>query len=296
MSMPMEIITEEDGPQRQELAALQRAGFYWRERDGVRALVCAPLEQDGFTNAFSTRLGGVSPMPADSLNLAGFNEDVAENIYENRKRFLKLFAGSWTLTGCWQIHSADVRVVESEAAARPKPEVLGDDQYCDALVSNQPGILLAVKTADCVPILLGDSKTGAFAAVHAGWRGTSASILGHAIQELSKHYSTRPEDLRAAIGPAANVCCYEVGAEVIGQFKDRFPQADSLLEPTRDGHARIDLHKSNRDQLISAGVRPERIHLAPLCTMDRTDLFFSYRREKALHGRVGRLMSVIGRN
>jgi YfiH family protein len=291
----MEIITEEFEPERRELAALQSAGFYWRELEGVRALVCAPLEQDGFTNAFSTRLGGVSPMPADALNLAGFNEDAADNIYENRKRFLRLFEGSWTLTGCWQIHSADVRVVENEEAARPKPEVLGDDQYCDALVSNQTKILLAVKTADCVPILLGDAKTGAFAAVHAGWRGTSASIVGHAIDQLSKHYSTRPEDLRAAIGPAANVCCYEVGAEVIAQFKDRFPQADSLLEPTRDGHARIDLHKSNRDQLVSAGVLPDRIYLAPLCTMDRTDLFFSYRREKALHGRVGRLMSVIGR-
>jgi YfiH family protein len=293
--MPMEIITEEDEPKRRQVAALQSAGFYWRERDGLRALVCAPLEQDGFTNAFSTRFGGVSPMPADSLNLAGFNEDAAENIYENRKRFLKLFEGSWTLTGCWQIHSADVRVVESEEAARPKPELLGDDQYCDALISNQPKILLAVKTADCVPILLGDAKTGAFAAVHAGWRGTLGSIVGHAIDQLSKHYSTKPENLCAAIGPAANVCCYEVGAEVIGQFKDRFPEADSLLQPTREGHARIDLHKSNRDQLISAGVSPDRIHTAPLCTMDRTDLFFSYRREKALHGRVGRLMSVIGR-
>ena len=287
MSMPMEIITDD--------AATESAGFYWRERDGVRALVCAPLEQDGFANAFSTRIGGVSPMPENSLNLAGFNEDVAENIYENRNRFLKLFEGSWTLTGCWQIHSTDVRVVESEEAARPKPEVLGDDQYCDALVSNKPKILLAVKTADCVPILIGDAKTGSFAAVHAGWRGTSASIVRRAIDELVRLYSSATEDLRAAIGPAANVCCYEVGAEVIGQFKERFPQTDSLFVPTRDGHARIDLQKFNRDQLISAGLSPDRIHIAPLCTMDRTDLFFSYRREKVLHGRVGRLMSVIGR-
>jgi purine-nucleoside/S-methyl-5'-thioadenosine phosphorylase / adenosine deaminase len=291
----MEIITEEDEPRRREVAALQSSGFYWRERDGVRALVCAPLEQDGFANAFSTRFGGVSAMPADSLNLAGFNEDAAENIYENRRRFLKLFEGSWTLTGCWQLHSADVRVVESEEAARPKPEVLGDDQYCDALVSNTPKVLVAVKTADCVPILMGDAKTGSFAAVHAGWRGTSASIVHRAIGELARHYSTEPENLRAAIGPAANVCCYEVGPEVISQFKDRFPQTDSLFVPTRDGHARIDLQKSNRDQLISAGLSPDRIHIAPFCTMDRTDLFFSYRREKELHGRVGRLMSVIGR-
>src|SRR3989442_13808769 len=124
MSTPIEMIT--DNP------AIESAGFYWRERDGVRALVCAPLEQDGFTNGFSTRLGGVSPMPQDALNLAGFNEDQPENIYENRRRFLKLFDGVWTLTGCWQTHSADVRIVRGEQEAKPKPGVLGDTAYCAA--------------------------------------------------------------------------------------------------------------------------------------------------------------------
>jgi len=276
-------------------AAIESAGFYWRERDGVRALVCAPLETDGFTNAFSTRLGGVSPMPRDALSLAGFNEDDAENIYENRRRFLKLFEGDWTLTGCWQTHSADVRVVHNEAEAKPKADVLGDDEYCDALVSNTPRILLAVKTADCVPVLIGDPKTGAFAAVHAGWRGTSASIIRRAIERLQTEYSATPTDFRAAIGPAANACCYEVGSDVISVFKERFPESEHLFTPTRYGHARIDLHRANRDQLISAGLSPDRIHIAPLCTMDRNDLFFSYRREKNLHGRVGRLMSVIGK-
>jgi len=294
--MPIEMIIEEDELKRRQVAALQNAGFYWRERDGVRALVCAPLEQAGFTNAFSTRLGGVSPMPNGSLNLAGFNEDAAENIHENRRRFLKLFDGDWTLTGCWQIHSADVRIVHNQEEAQPQPGVLGDDQYCDALISDTPKILLAVKTADCVPILLADKKTGAFAAVHAGWRGTSASIVLAAIRQLKSEYNTRPEDLRAAIGPAANSCCYEVGREVIDQFKERFPESGALFTPTRDGHARIDLQTANRDQLIAAGVSPERVHIAPLCTMDRNDLFFSYRREKQLHGRVGRLMSVIGRS
>ncbi len=135
------------------------------------------LETDGFPNAFSTRLGGVSPFPRDALNLAGFNEDEAENIYENRRRFLKLFEGVWTLAGCWQVHNADVRVVHDPQEAKPKPGVLGDDQYCDALVSSTPKILLAVKTADCVPILIGDPLTRSFAAVHAGWRGTSAERL-----------------------------------------------------------------------------------------------------------------------
>jgi YfiH family protein len=172
---------------------------------------------------------------------------------------------------------------------------LGDDQYCDALISKTPKILLTVKTADCVPVLLGDAITGAFAAVHAGWRGTSASIVVRAIEQLRSEYGTLPENLRAAIGPAATVCCYEVGADVIGRFRERFPDADSLLEPTRDGHARIDLHKANRNQLMASGVPAERIHTAPFCTMERTDLFFSYRREKVIQGRVGRLMSVVGR-
>jgi len=286
MSTPMEMITDD--------SALENSGFYWRERDGVRGLVCAPLEDDGFTNAFSTRMGGVSAMPENSLNLAGFNEVDAENIYENRRRFVKLFEGSWTLAGCWQVHGADIRVVHSEAEAMPKPGVLGDDQYCDALVSNTPNVLLTVKTADCVPILIGDPLTRAFAAVHAGWRGTSSSIIKHAIDQIEREYGSRAADMRAAIGPAANVCCYEVGSDVISVFKEQFSQAEKLFTVTRDGHARIDLQTANRNQLIDAGVSADRIHVAPFCTMDRNDLFFSYRREKHVHGRVGRLMSVIG--
>ena len=185
--------------------------------------------------------------------------------------------------------------MRSEQEAQPKPGVRGESEYCDALISLTRKLLLAVKTADCVPVLIGDAKTGAFAAIHAGWRGCSSSIVTRAIEQLQHEYQTKPADLRAAIGPAANVCCYEVGPEVIAQFKERCASPDSLFRPTHDGHAHIDLQTANRDQLVSAGVAPEKIHVAPLCTMERTDLFFSYRREKALHGRVGRLMSVIGR-
>src|SRR2546425_7590538 len=199
MSIPIEMITEVDA---KETESVENAGFYWREHDGVRALICEALEADGFTNAFSTRLGGVSPMPIRALNLAGFNEDDAENIYENRRRFLKLFAGEWTLTGCWQVHGADIRTVRSQQDADQKPGVLGDDQYCDALISNTPRVLLAVKTADCVPVLIGDRSTRAFAAVHAGWRGTSSSIVERAVEKLAGEFGARPENVRAAIGPA----------------------------------------------------------------------------------------------
>ena len=285
--MPMEIITDE--------AELTRAGFYWRVQDNTRALSCAPLEQSGFTNAFSTRLGGVSPMPQDALNLAGFDDDPAENIYENRRRFLNLFDGEWTLAACWQKHSADVRVVNQIEDARQPEKALGETVYCDALTTRTPRIMLGVKTADCVPVLLADAVTGACAAVHAGWRGTLSLIVAHTVERLATEYGTQAGDVSAAIGPAANACCYEVGSEVIEAFREKFSDADHLFQPTRDGHALVDLQRANREQLIAAGVPFEQIYTAPLCTMCRTDLFFSYRREKRTHGRVGRLMSVIGK-
>jgi len=285
MSMPMETITGDN--------QLAEHGFYWRELDGVRALICAPLEQDGFVNGFSTRLGGVSDMPANALSLAGFNDDRAENILENRRRFLKLFPGEWSLAGCWQVHGADVRVVNTAAEAKPAEDQLGETIYCDVIVSNAAHVLAGVKTADCVPILLGDSVTAAFAAVHAGWRGTLVSAVIAAVDRMRENYGVNPQDLRVAIGASAGPCCYEVGPEVIDAFTEKFGDT-GLFTSTRPAHAKIDLLKANTDQLQSVGVLPQRIHIAPICTMCRTDLFFSYRKEKNVNGKVGRLMAVVG--
>ena len=283
----MESITSDD--------QLSDAGFYWREIDGVRALICAPLEADGFVNGFSTRLGCVSEMPANALNLAGFNDDAAENILENRRRFLKLFPGDWVLAGCWQVHGADVRIVRTMEEARPAENQRGETIFCDVIVSDANGVLAGVKTADCVPILLGDPVTGVFAAVHAGWRGTLATAVVVAVKRLSEEYDVQPRNLRVAIGASAGPCCYEVGSEVIDAFTSRFADGVKLFTPTRPGHAMVDLLQANRDQLTSAGVLLERIHTAPICTMCGTDLFFSYRKEKSLHGKVGRLMAVVGK-
>jgi YfiH family protein len=274
---------------------LEQAGFYWREVNGVRALICAPLEQAGFVNGFSTRAGGTSAMPENALNLAGFNEDAADNILENRRRFLKLFAGQWALAGCWQVHGADVRLINNPLDAKPAEDARGDTVYCDAIVSNTVGVLAGVKTADCVPILIGDPDTGAFAAVHAGWRGTLAEVAATALRRMVAEYDTKPSNVSVAIGPAAGACCYEVGSEVIEAFTNSFSAQHGLFTETRVDHACIDLLQANRNQLTAAGVNADNIYTAPLCTMCRTDLFFSYRREKSLHGKVGRLMSVIGR-
>jgi YfiH family protein len=281
MSIPMETITAD--------TELESAGFRWREGDGgVRALACEPLEREGFMNAFSTRGGGVSPFPEGALNLAGFDQDAAENIRENRRRLISALGGGWKLAACWQVHGSDVLVVRS--AEDPRSE----GEHCDALATSLKGVLLGVKTADCVPVLLGDPRSGACAAVHAGWRGTLAGIVGRALARMSEEFGTDPADVRAAVGPAALGCCYEVGRDVIEAFRGKFDDADALFAPTREGHALVDLHEANRRQLVASGVAVERVHLLPLCTICRPDLFFSYRRDRKLHGRSGRLLSVIG--
>ncbi|HZI19073.1 MAG TPA: peptidoglycan editing factor PgeF [Pyrinomonadaceae bacterium] len=270
---------------------LKRAGFSWRVgRAPVRALACDALEREGFVNLFSTRSGGVSPLPAaGALNLAGFDQDAAENIHENRRRFFALLEGEWAFSGCWQVHGADVRVVRDLAAAG------SEEERCDAQVTRVPGLLLGVKTADCVPVIIGDPRTGACAGVHAGWRGTLAEIVPRALERMAAEFGTRPEEVRAAVGPAARACCYEVGPEVVEAFAARFTAAERWFTPTRAGHALADLQRANAEQLAGAGVAPERIHTLPLCTICRPELFFSYRRDRPLHGRTGRLLSVVGR-
>jgi YfiH family protein len=267
---------------------LAESGFRWRERGAVKVLVCEKLAAAGFANGFSTRLGGVSPFPKNDLNLAGFDEDTTENIYENRRRFLDAFDGEYRLATAWQVHGDNLRVVRDEAE-------IGDSEIrADGLLSDLTGVLVGVKTADCVPILFADPTNKAFAAVHAGWRGTAQSIVPKAIAKMTAVYGTNPANLICAIGPAAGCEMYEIGSEVIETFERNFAESTRYFTPTREGHALIDLSRANRDQIADAGVSPENTYTAPFCTIKRTDLFFSYRIEKKRYGKTGRLLSVIG--
>ena len=148
----------------------------------------------------------------------------------------------------------------------------------DALLENTPGAVVAVKTADCIPLLLVDPGHRAVAAVHAGWRGTVAGIAQSAVAALGAHFGSLAGDLRAAIGPAIGKCCYEVGAEVAAQFG-------------MDGRAHIDLAETVRRQLEAAGVGGQRIYMSGLCTQCRAGEFHSFRRDGAA---AGRLYSFVG--
>ena len=163
-----------------------------------------------------------------------------------------------------QIHSS------SCVAAAGRTGLLGEG---DALIENQPGSVVAVKTADCIPILLVDERLRAVAAVHAGWRGTAAQIAAKAVTAMTGRFGTRPEDLHAAIGPGIGKCCYEVGPEVAAQFGGQ-------------GRGHIDLAAANQRQLEESGVTPRRIYASNLCTMCRAEEFDSFRRDQAAAGRM----------
>ena len=162
--------------------------------------------------------------------------------------------------------------------------------------ANLEKTLLAIQTADCMPILLGDQRTRAVAAVHAGWRGTLAGIVARTIERMQHAYGTRSADVFVAFGPTIQAPNFEVGPEVIAQFEAAFafaPQAVSQRKPT--GQAHLDLAFINRQLLQNAGVPATQIFDCELCTVERNDLFFSYRKERGAEQPVGRMMGVIGR-
>ena len=163
-----------------------------------------------------------------------------------------------------QIHSSEC------VAAGGRQGLLGQG---DALIENTPGAVVAVRTADCVPILLVDERRRAVAAVHAGWRGTVAGIAARAVDAMRERFGTEPADLHAAIGPAIGKCCYEVGPEVAAQFGAH-------------GRAHIDLAAANRDRLLKAGVTAERVYASNLCTICGPVDFHSFRRDKEAAGRM----------
>lgn len=187
-----------------------------------------------------------------------------------------------------QVHGAAVHVADGRAGAfgAAMPEA-------DIAVTADPGLAVSVRVADCVPLLIADRRTGAVAAAHAGWRGTSARVAVEAVRALARAHGSRPADLLAAVGPSIGPCCYQVGQEVLVAFEEAghpAPDLERWFAPDAAGRWRLDLWVATRDQLERAGVSPDAIHLSSLCTASQIDRFFSYRVEGP---RAGRLVAAI---
>ncbi len=263
-------------------------------------------------HGFSTRVGGFSSVyGGKTLNLGFTKHDSRSAVERNRTAFLKQLGATdgrktWPLITLRQIHSDIIHHVSA-----PSKEPLSGD----GLITSIPELLIAVQTADCIPVILVDSKHRAIGTFHAGWRGTLARIVEKGLGEMRRYFGTEPSDVRAAIGPGIHSCCYEVGPEVRGKFESQFAYAGELFHETKEsdairekypllflsarapGHTPmptklfLDLVEANRRQLIEAGVVPKNITASELCTACRPDVLFSHRAEK---GVTGRMMGVAG--
>jgi YfiH family protein len=268
-------------------------------------------------HAFSTRHGGVSrAYGGNALNLGFTQHDSRAAVERNRELFLKELGAvsgrtSWPLVSLRQIHSDLIHQVEGTRTDRTHAQLLAGD----GIVSDTPGVLVTVQTADCLPIILVDPKRRAVGVFHAGWRGTLKRIVEKGVGEMRKHFGSDPRKLVAAIGPGVQGCCYEVGEEVRTKFSAQFAYGSSLFREEKQsdtvrekypllfltarapGHSELpvklflDLVEANRRQLLDAGLLAKNIETTAPCTGCHTELLFSYRAEK---GVTGRMMAAAG--
>jgi YfiH family protein len=228
-----------------------------------------------FPHGFTTRAGGVSPAPWDSLNLGRLVEDDPARVAENWRRVEA--ATRLGFARVRQVHGA--RVVHLRRSTEPAEEA-------DAVVSTDAGVAACVSVADCVPVLLADPVGGAVAAVHAGWRGTMARVSDAAVRALAAIGGADPGRLLASIGPSIGPCCYEVSPDLA----DRFSREIGGVVRGERGHPHLDLWEANRRVLVEAGLRPEGVEVVGRCTSCDSRSFFSHRRDR---GRTGRHIAFI---
>lgn len=238
------------------------------------------------TQAVFTRAGGVSDPPFDSLNISFAVRDDPDRVRANRGLMAR--SVGWdpaSLVTGQQVHGCSVAAVGRDAIGG------GDLPETDALVTDQPGVLLLLKFADCVPIILWDPVRRVVALAHAGWKGTARGIAAATVEFMARRYGSSPSALFAGVGPSIGPCCYQVGPEV-ATLAERAFAGTGVLRWESAGDIRFDLWSANAEALMRVGVPEESIAIAGICTRCRNDLFFSHRASGGHTGRFGMVAGV----
>lgn len=235
--------------------------------------------------AVFTRHGGVSPAPWHSLNLGGSVGDDPARVAENRIRvFNTMRCDPASIHDVWLVHGTDIVYAD---APRPLEQ---PSAKADILFTDNPAVSLYMRFGDCVPILFHDPKKKVIGIAHAGWLGTLRGVAQAAVDGMRSHYGCKPEDIVAGIGPSIGVDHYEVGADVITQFQEKYSEdADQILQ-IRNGSTYLDLWAANAIQLQKAAV--EQIQVSSLCTACHLEDWFSHRAEQGKTGRFGAIMAL----
>jgi YfiH family protein len=261
--------------------------FAFKERNGIRIGYFPALEKMGFIHGFTCRTGGESDICPGALNMALHVGDDPEKVIRNREKVAAAMSFSLNqAVTCAQVHGSLVVAVTEKDAGQGARDLTSTIPDTDGLVTDCKGLPLMLFYADCVPVMLADTVSGAFGLVHAGWRGSVAHIVDKGIALMKAQFGSRPENLTAAIGPSIGACCYEVDRRVLEQAAGM----EACFRPTWKDHYQLDLWEMNRRELLAAGVPEKQILVARVCTACHHDLYFSYRAE---HGHTGRMAAII---
>ena len=235
----------------------------------------------------STRTGGFSEFPYNSLNLGLHVGDDPDKVLKNRRRLAEAIGiplNQFTIAR--QIHSGNVRIVSDELRGSGSTDHENAIENTDAMVTDTPGIFLIVLVADCVPMLFFDPTRRAVGVAHAGWRGTLQSVAANTVTTMEKAFGSSPANIVVGIGPSIGPCCFRVGPEVISQVESVLNGSnDYILNESKEGVGYLDLWKANLEGLLHAGIERKNIEIAERCTCHEPDLFFSYRNQKGDTGR-----------
>ncbi len=231
---------------------------------------------------FSTRNGGVSRPPYNSLNLSFGTEDLLAHVEGNRSTFCRSFGlDPHQLLTVKQVHGKDLLLIDE-----PNPDLSHFLKIeVDAIVTNQPGIMIGVLTADCLPILVWSEQQQVVAAIHAGWRGAANGLVDKTVQSMVRQFGCDVSELKAAIGPGIGAHQYEVDRPVRDAFRKGTGFWDEISSETRLGHWQLNLPLSCQLQLEKLGLKPQHIDIAGECTCCHPELLFSHRRDKGTTGR-----------
>jgi len=235
----------------------------------------------------STRKGGVSKSPFDSLNLGLRVGDNPDNVFKNRKRLATTIGIPLRhFTIGEQIHSGNVTIIAEELRGKGSTNHKEAINATDAMVTNIVDICLVILVADCVPILFFDPVKRAIGFAHAGWKGTLQFIAQKTVRAMEKAFGSLPRDIVVGVGPSIGPCCYKVGPDIISQVEIIFhTKKEYILNESKSGEGYFDLWKANLTQLLHAGIKRKNIEMAMMCTCHNPDLFFSYRHQKGSTGR-----------
>lgn len=268
------------------------SGYLWKEEGVLKYLIWESFLATGLvSHGFTTRHGGVSTGDYATLNMAFYVGDDPAHVLNNRTRAcIALGMAAEDLVAGQQVHGDRVAVVEWVHRGRGAKSFEDAIPAADALITVERGVPLSSYYADCVPIFLLDPVRRVTGLVHAGWKGTCLAIGAKTVEAMSRVFGSRPQDCLAAIGPAIGPCCYEVDEPVVEYFKHSLSFWHELFTPGDSGKWQLNLWEANRRILVEAGLLPENITVAGLCTCCRQDLFFSYR---GGGGRTGRMASLI---